>query len=78
MEITETIRKQYEKVKRLETAIDEVIENGVSYSLQGSHSVTKANLADLQSQLSIERKALIAMTKGTDPRARIVEYPRYD
>ena len=64
------IKKIRDRLLLVEKAIEEVLENGVSYSLSGSHSVTSANLAELRQMENDLEMQLIRLTGGG--RSRII------
>ena len=49
------------QIAELETAVRTVLTTGVSYSLSNSHSVTRANVADIQSQLAVMKSELAGL-----------------
>jgi hypothetical protein len=49
------------QIAELETAVRTVLTTGVSYSLSNSHSVTRANVADIQSQLAAMKSELAGL-----------------
>jgi hypothetical protein len=49
------------QIAELEIAVRTVLTTGVSYSLSNSHSVTRANVADIQSQLAAMKSELAGL-----------------
>ena len=72
----EQIAEQRAKVAALDTAITEIVTSGQSYSLQGSHSLTRADLSKVQAQYAAESKKLLLMLRGKTS-ARDMEVPLY-
>lgn len=72
----EQIAAQRAKVAALDTAITEIVTSGQSYSLQGSHSLTRADLSKVQAQYAAESKKLLLMLRGKTS-TRDMEVPLY-
>ena len=62
------IKKIRDRLLLVEKAITEVLENGVSYSLSGSHSVTSANLAELRQMETDLELQLVRLTGQVNTR----------
>lgn len=72
----EQISAQQTRVEQIRTAITEIITSGQSYSLSGSHNLTRASLPELRKSLAAEQRKLTLMLSGSTGGATM-EYPRY-
>ena len=58
------IRQLEQQISDLETAANEVLTTGKSYTLSNSHAVTRADLADIESQLAAKKAELASILSG--------------
>ena len=58
------IRQLETEIAELRTAVHEVLTTGKSYTLSNSHAVTRADVADIQSQLASKKSELCALLSG--------------
>ena len=55
------IRQLQQEISELSAAVTSVLTTGISYTLSNSHSVTRANVSDIQSQLQAKKSELAAL-----------------
>ena len=55
------IQQLQAEIGELETALHTVLTTGKSYTLSNSHAVTRADVADIQSQLAAKKSELAAI-----------------
>lgn len=58
------IQKIQQQIAELEQAVSAVLTSGKSYTLSNSHAVTRADVADIQSELAALRSELAALLRG--------------
>ena len=59
------IRQLQAEIADLQTAVTKVLTTGKSYTLSNSHAVTRADVADIQSELAAKKQELSALlTRG--------------
>lgn len=72
----EQISAQQARVDQIRAAISDIITSGQSYSLSGSHTLTRAALPELRKSLAVEQRKLTLMLSGSTG-GSILEYPCY-
>lgn len=55
------IRQLQAEISELEAAVTTVLTTGKSYTLSNSHAVTRADVADIESQLAAKKRELAAL-----------------
>ena len=55
------IQQLQAEIAELETAVTTVLSTGKSYTLSNSHSVTRADVADIQAELAAKKSLLAAL-----------------
>ena len=55
------IQQLQEQIAELETAVSTVLTTGKSYSLSNSHSVTRADVSEIQSELAAKKQELASL-----------------
>lgn len=58
------IQKIQQQIAELEAAKSAVLTTGKSYTLSNSHAVTRADIADIESELSAKKSQLAALLSG--------------
>lgn len=58
------IQQLQQEIAELETAVTTVLTTGKSYTLSNSHAVTRADVADIQSELAALRSELASLLRG--------------
>lgn len=59
------IQQLQQQIAELEAAKSDVLTTGKSYTLSNSHAVTRADIADIQSELAALRTELAALLRGS-------------
>jgi hypothetical protein len=59
------IQQLQQQIAELEAAKSAVLTTGKSYTLSNSHAVTRADIADIQSELAALRTELAALLRGS-------------
>lgn len=59
------IQQLEQQIAELEQAKNDVLTTGKSYTLSNSHTVTAADIADIQSELAALRTELAALLRGS-------------
>lgn len=67
-----------QEIARLEEARREIVENGQKYTINGSHSVDKVKLAEIDAAIRAERLKIMAWCNGGRGNLRPVEVTRYE
>ena len=73
----EYIEKLKARLAELDAAIADAVANGASYSISGSHSVTRVSLAELRAERTATVKRL-TVALGGSASCRYTEVPRYE
>lgn len=60
------IQELMQQIAELQDAVHTVLTTGKSYQLSNSHSVTSADVADIQSELAALRSELAALLTGSN------------
>jgi hypothetical protein len=55
------IRQLQQEISELTQAVQTVLTTGKSYTLSNSHAVTRADVADIQSELAAKKQELAAL-----------------
>lgn len=58
------IQQLQQQISELRQAVSVVLTTGKSYTLSNSHSVTRADVADIQSELAALKSELSALLRG--------------
>lgn len=59
------IQQLQQQIAELQDAVRTVLTTGKSYTLSNSHAVTRADIADIQSELAALRTELAALLRGS-------------